>query len=85
MAVDEDMAISFYRAGDPEDLADKLVAYRESSRTTAATAAATTNFSAAMRMTSASECVTPPAVVRLSRHRLSHHALLKFPLLQSVL
>jgi glycosyltransferase involved in cell wall biosynthesis len=81
MAVDEDMAISFYRAGDPEDLADKLVAILRSPEQQRQLAHH--NFSAAMRM-------TMPSVVRhylrwfeLSRHRQTMSGFVKFPLLQS--
>ncbi len=81
MAVDEDMAISFYKAGDPGDLADKLVTILRSPEQQRQLAHH--NFSAAMRM-------TMPSVVRhylrwfeLSRHRQTMSGFVKFPLLQS--
>ena len=81
MAVDEDMAISFYKAGEPGDLADKLVAILQSPEQQRQLAHH--NFSAAMRM-------TMPSVVRhylrwfeLSRHRQTMSGFVKFPLLQS--
>ena len=81
MAVDEDMAISFYKAGDPGDLADKLIAILRSPEQQRQLAHH--NFSAAMRM-------TMPSVVRhylrwfeLSRHRQTMSGFVKFPLLQS--
>ncbi len=81
MAADEDMAISFYKAGDPSDLADKLVAILQSPEQQRQLAHH--NFSAAMRM-------TMPSVVRhylrwfeLSRHRQTMSGFVKFPLFQS--
>ncbi len=81
MAADEDMAISFYQAGDPADLAGKLVAILQSPEQQRQLAHH--NFSAAMRM-------TMPSVVRhylrwfeLSRHRQTMSGFVKFPLLQS--
>ena len=81
MAADEDMAISFYRAGDPRDLADKLIAILQSPEQQRQLAHH--NFSAAMRM-------TMPSVVRhylrwfeLSRHKQTMTGVVKFPLLRS--
>jgi glycosyltransferase involved in cell wall biosynthesis len=73
MAADEDMAISFYKARDAVDLADKLIAILQSP--SRQRAAAQHNFSAAMRM-------TMPSVVRqylrwfeLAQHRKTTSAL----------
>jgi glycosyltransferase involved in cell wall biosynthesis len=49
MAADENMAISFYRTGDPADLADRLIALLESPEDQRR--AAEQNYSAAIRMT----------------------------------
>jgi glycosyltransferase involved in cell wall biosynthesis len=49
MAADENMAISFYRTGDPADLADRLIALLESPEEQRR--AAEQNYSAAIRMT----------------------------------
>jgi glycosyltransferase involved in cell wall biosynthesis len=49
MAVDENMAISFYKTGDPEDLAAQLIEVLESPE--AQRQAAEKNYSAAIRMT----------------------------------
>lgn len=81
MAADEDMAISFYEAGDPVDLADKLVAILQSRELQQQLSHH--NFSAAMRM-------TMPSVVRrylrwfeLSRHRETLNGFIKSPLFGS--
>ena len=81
MAEDEDMAISFYKPGDPEDLAEKLIEILQSPEQQRQLAHH--NFSAAMRM-------TMPSVVRhylrwfeLSRHRQTASGLVRFPLLHS--
>jgi hypothetical protein len=49
MAADENMAISFYKTGDPSDLAGQLIALLESPE--AQRRAAEQNYSAAIRMT----------------------------------
>src|SRR5205807_9655023 len=49
MAADENMAISFYKTGDPADLADQLIALLESSEEQRR--AAEQNYYAAIRMT----------------------------------
>lgn len=81
MAVDEDMAITFYKARDAADLADKLVAILQSPGLQRA--AAEHNFSAAMRM-------TMPSVVRqylrwfeLARYKQSMSGYVRFPFLRS--
>lgn len=81
MAADEDMAVSFYKAGNPADLADKLVAILQSPELQRQLAEH--NFSAAMRM-------TMPSVVRhylrwfeLSRHRQTVNGFVRFPRFQS--
>ena len=81
MAEDEDMAISFYRPGDPSDLADKLIEILQSPEQQRQLAHH--NFSAAMRM-------TMPSVVRhylrwfeLSRHKKTASGSVKFPLFLS--
>lgn len=81
MAVDEDMAVTFYRAGNAADLADKLVQILQSPNLQRA--AAQYNFSAAMRM-------TMPSVVRqylrwfeLAQHRRRLGSFSHSPSLQS--
>jgi glycosyltransferase involved in cell wall biosynthesis len=81
MAADEDMAVSFYRAGDPADLADKLIELLQSP--SLQRAAAQHNFSAAMRM-------TMPSVVRqylrwfeLAQHKRRLGGFGRYPFLSS--
>jgi len=81
MAADEDMAVSFYKTGNPADLADKLVEILQSPELQRQLAEH--NFSAAMRM-------TMPSVVRhylrwfeLSRHRQTVNGFVRFPRFQS--
>jgi len=81
MAEDEDMAISFYKPGDPSNLAEKLIEILQSPEQQRQLAHH--NFSAAMRM-------TMPSVVRhylrwfeLSRHKQTASGLVKFPLFLS--
>jgi glycosyltransferase involved in cell wall biosynthesis len=81
MASDEDMAISFYEAGNPADLAEKLIEILKSPEQQRQLSHH--NFSAAMRM-------TMPSVVRhylrwfeLSRHKETMSGFVRFPLFQS--
>lgn len=81
MAEDEDMVISFYKPGDPEDLAEKLIEILQSPEQQRQLAHH--NFSAAMRM-------TMPSVVRhylrwfeLSRHKQTASGLVRFQLFHS--
>ena len=67
MAEDEDMAVSFYRVGDPQDLAEKMIGILQSAEEQHRLA--THNFAAAVRMTMANIIRRHLRWFELARHK----------------